>query len=119
MQQHDGTFDADPRVIHILDILAKEAAIARANLRPDATLEALGVGSLDLTMAVFQLETVLDINIPAIAERAGAEFGTVGELVSHVIAAMDKAEAEKAANGQAERRKEPDSRQQASEVLPE
>jgi acyl carrier protein len=91
MHLHDGSFDADPRVARILAIFAKEAAIDRAKLQPDATIEALGIDSLDLTMTVFQLETELDINIPAISERAGAEFSTVGDLVQHVIAAMDKA----------------------------
>jgi acyl carrier protein len=92
MNRQDGTFDSDPRVARILAIFAREAEIDRAKLLPDATIEALGVDSLDLTMTVFQLETELDINIPAIAERAGAEFSTVGDLLRHVIAAMDAAE---------------------------
>lgn len=99
MHRHDVTFDADPRVARILAIFAKEAAVDLAKLQPDATIEALGVDSLDITMTVFQLETELDINIPAIAERAGTEFSTVGDLVQHVIAAMDKAEQEAPVKG--------------------
>ncbi len=106
MQDQDDFFDTDPRVAQILTILAKEAAIDRTKLRPDVTIEELDVDSLDLTMAVFQLETVLDITIPTISERAGSEFGTVGELVEHVIAAMNKAEQEKAAGAKAEPHKE-------------
>ena len=102
MYNQDGSFDTDPRVAQILAILAKEAAIDRTMLHAAATIEELGVDSLDLTMAVFQLETVLDITIPAISERAGTEFDTVGELVQHVIAAMDKAERVRAAGGKAE-----------------
>jgi acyl carrier protein len=82
---------ADPRVARILDIVAAETATDRAALLPDAKIDELGISSLDLTLAVFKLETVYDIEIPVIAERAGAEFGTVGELVAHVLAVMDKA----------------------------
>jgi acyl carrier protein len=111
MHDQDDFFDTDPRVAQILTILAKEAAIDRTRLQSDVTIEELGVDSLDLTMAVFQLETVLDITIPTIPERAGSEFGTVGELVEYVIAAMNKAERERAAGGKAEPHKV-----QASEI---
>jgi len=106
MRNQNGSFDNDPRVAQILPILAKEAAIDQTMLKPGATIEELGVDSLDVTMAIFQLETNFDITIPAISERAGTEFGTVGESVQHVIAAMDKAEREKAAGGKAEPHKE-------------
>jgi acyl carrier protein len=84
---------ADPRVDQILDIFAKETSVERAALLPGATIEDLGIASIDLTLAVFQLETTFDIEIPVIAARPGTEFGTVGELVAHVIAVLDKAEA--------------------------
>ena len=89
-QQADNAFNTDPRVTQILDIFAKETATDRGLLRPEATIEELGIASLDLTLAVFQLESVFDIEIPVIASRPGNEFGTVGELVAHVIAVMDK-----------------------------
>jgi acyl carrier protein len=86
--QDAADFEADPRVDRILDIFAAETATDRAALRPDAKLEDLGIASLDLMLAVFKLETVFDIEIPVVAERAGAEFGTVGELVAHVLAVI-------------------------------
>jgi acyl carrier protein len=86
--QDAAAFDADPLVGRILDIVAAETATDRAALRPEARIEDLGIASLDLTLAVFKLETVFDIEIPVIAERAGTEFGTVGELVAHVIAVI-------------------------------
>lgn len=98
-QQVDNEFgdglDTDPRVSRILDIFAKETATDRASLRPDATIQELGVASLDLTMAVFQLESDFDIEIPVVAGKAGNEFGTVGELVRYVIEVMDKAALDK------------------------
>jgi acyl carrier protein len=78
-------------VSQILDIVARETAIDRTTLRPQATIEELGIPSLDLTLAVFQLESAFDVEIPVIASRPGNEFETVGELVGHVIAALDKA----------------------------
>ncbi len=91
-QLADGAFDTDARVGRILDIFAKETATDRASLRPGATIEELGIASLDLTLAVFQIESEFDIEIPVIAARPGTEFGTVGELVKHVIAVLDESE---------------------------
>ena len=78
--QIGADFEEDPRVSRILDIVARETATDRAALLPDANIDELGISSLDLTLAVFKLETVFDIEIPVIAERAGAEFGTVGRI---------------------------------------
>ena len=38
-------FETDPRVGQILDIFAKETATDRALLRPEATIEELGIAS--------------------------------------------------------------------------
>jgi acyl carrier protein len=83
--------DSDPRVTQILAIVSSETQIPRDSLVTDAKIDDLGISSLDLMLAMFKLETVFDIEIPVIAERAGTEFGTVGELISHVIAVMDRA----------------------------
>ena len=80
----------DARTTRILDIFAKETAIDRGLLTLDANIEALGVASLDMVQTVFELESTFDIEIPVVSERAGAEFTTVGELVAHVIAAIDR-----------------------------
>jgi acyl carrier protein len=90
-QWTDDAVDMDPRVSQILDIFAKETATDRASLRPEATIEELGIASLDLTLAIFQLESVFDIEIPVVPMRTGAEFTTVGELIGHVIALLDAA----------------------------
>jgi acyl carrier protein len=84
-------FGPDPRITRILDIVAKETRIDRAALRPDAALADLGVESIDLTMAVFEIETAFDVDIPVISDRSsGAEFATVGDLVGHVIGVLDR-----------------------------
>jgi len=83
-----GRFD-DPRAGEILDIVARESGVERALLVPEATLEALGIPSLDLTQAVFEIETHFDVEIPVVADRAGAEFITIGGLVEHVLRTLD------------------------------
>lgn len=88
-QWTNDAVDMDPRVSQILDIFAKETATDRASLRLEATIEELGIASLDLTLAIFQLESVFDIEIPVVPVSAGAEFATVGELIKHVIALLD------------------------------
>ncbi len=83
----------DPRAPEILAIVAKETGIDRALLRPEASIEALGIPSLDMVQTIFELESQFDIEIPVVSERSGAEFVTVADLVAHVLASMDKARA--------------------------
>jgi acyl carrier protein len=83
-------FPADPRISEILDIVAKETDVERAALVPDATLDELGIPSLDLTHALFAIETHFDIEIPVVADQQGAEFTTVGALVAHILATLER-----------------------------
>lgn len=86
---------SNPYVHEILGIIAKETGLDRALLTPDATFEELGISSLDLTQAVFEIESHFNVEIPVVAERDGAEFVAIGSLVSHVLATLHK----KAASG--------------------
>lgn len=88
----DAAVLEDPRANEILDIVAAETGVPREKLTPDASIEALGIPSLDLVQTVFALETRFDIEIPVVADRSGpGEFETVGALVSHVLATIDRA----------------------------
>ena len=81
----------DPRVPAIMDIMAKETGIERDRLMPDATIEQLGIPSLDMVQTIFALETHFDVEIPVASERTGsAEFATVRDLVSHILATIDR-----------------------------
>ena len=87
----DAALLDDPRAGEILDIVAAETGVPKEKLTPGASIEALGIPSLDLVQTVFALETRFDIEIPVVADRSGAgEFETVGALVSHVIATIDR-----------------------------
>ncbi len=91
--QAPTTGATDPRAAEILAILAKETALDVAQLRPEATIEDLGIASLDLTQAVFEIETRFGVEIPVVADRpsgSGAEFTTVGDLLAHVLATLDR-----------------------------
>jgi acyl carrier protein len=80
-----------PTVDRILDILAKETFVDRAKLVPEATIEELGIASLDVVQAIFALETEFDIEIPVAGDSAGgAEFSTVQDLVSHVLGVIEQ-----------------------------
>ncbi len=88
--------DDRPHAEEILQIVARETGVERARLTPEATIEQLGIASIDLTLAVFELEKHFDIEIPVVAPAAGgavaggSEFGSVGDLVRHVLAAVDR-----------------------------
>lgn len=83
----------DPRRDEILDIVAKETGVDRARLLPEASIEELGIPSLDMVQTIFELESRFDVEIPVVSERAGAEFATVGDLVDHVLLTLDSAPA--------------------------
>ncbi len=80
----------DPRVAAITEIFARETGIAADRLQPDATIEALGIPSLDMVQAIFAIESYFDVEIPVVADRAGSpEFSTVGDLLAHILATID------------------------------
>jgi acyl carrier protein len=89
------TLVTDPRAGEILNIIAKETGVDRKALVPDATIEALGIPSLDLIQAVFEIESHFDVEIPVVADRGESEFVTIGGLVGHVLATLDRVSMEK------------------------
>ncbi len=80
------------RTALILDVVAKETGVPRDRLQPEATLTDLEIASLDMVQTVFELESRFNIEIPVVADRTGAEFETVGDLVQHVLGAIKAAE---------------------------
>ncbi len=87
--QAAGPYD-DYRAKRILEIVGKETGIDVAALRPESTIDDLGIASLDLTQALFAIESEFDIEIPLVPNRTGAEFTTIGGLVCHVMAVLDQ-----------------------------
>jgi acyl carrier protein len=81
----------DPRTSDILDIVAKETQLDRGVLSLDASIEGLGIPSLDMVQTIFEIESRYDVEIPVVADQGGAEFRTIGDLVAHVLRAIDAA----------------------------
>lgn len=85
-----GSAELDPRTSEILDIVAKETSIARDRLAPETAISSLDIASLDMVQTIFALESRFDVEIPVAGGGEGGEFATVGDLVQHVLAAIDR-----------------------------
>jgi acyl carrier protein len=67
----------------VLDIIAEESLVERSALTPEATLESLGIQSLDIISIVFALEDKFGI----VLEQAEFEgVTTVNQLVEIIVA---------------------------------
>lgn len=79
----------DPRVGTILDIVARETKIDRDRLQLDARTDDLGIGSLDLTLVLFEIESHFGIELPFAPEPPAEKAMTVGMLVGRVLQVLD------------------------------
>jgi acyl carrier protein len=64
------------------DIIAKQAKIDIATIKPESTLKDLGVASLDAIEVIFDLEEHFGVNLPN--EDTNFESDTVGHLVDAI-----------------------------------
>jgi acyl carrier protein len=73
----------------VLDIIAEESLVEKAKLTPDATLESLGIQSLDIISVVFALEDKFGI----VLEQSEFEgVVTVEQLVDIIVAKANAAQ---------------------------
>ena len=79
----------DPRIGAILDIVARETKIDRDRLQLDARTDDLGIGSLDLTLVVFEIESHFGVELPFAPEPPAEKSMTVGMLVDYVLQVLD------------------------------
>ena len=71
----------------VIGILAEQAVLEPGDVRPDATLEDLGIDSLGLVEAVFAIEEGFDIQVPFNANEPGKsdfDISTVDSIVRAV-----------------------------------
>jgi len=73
------------RLERIIDIIAEDGAIDRALVTPDATLESLGLESMDVVMILMGVEEKLNIYLPVDNDLASARN------MSEFVAAIDRA----------------------------
>lgn len=71
----------------ILDIIAEEGGIGRDTLVPDATLETLGLQSMEVVMILMGIEDKLDAYLPMDANLSEAR--NLAELVAAIDANLD------------------------------
>lgn len=71
----------------LLDLIAKEAIIDREKLTRDATLEDLGISSLDVISMLFELEERYGV---AIEEGDMPQMSTLGEMVDFLLSKINE-----------------------------
>ncbi len=78
----------------IIDIVVREGMIEREKLVPEATLEDLGVDSVEVVMVLNGLEEEFDIYVPV--DETMSEVRTVGDLLSAIKTLIEKKESDPA-----------------------
>jgi acyl carrier protein len=73
----------------VLDIIAEEALVERTSLTPEATLESLGIASLDIISIVFALEERFGLTLEQ------SEFEGVATLGGFVDVILERASIER------------------------
>jgi acyl carrier protein len=77
----------DPGMLdRIIAVIVAEGKVDPALIRPDATLDTLGLASMDVVMILMGLEDVLDAYIPMSTDLSKAR--NLAELVAAAVAAM-------------------------------
>jgi acyl carrier protein len=85
-------FDDPEELTRIIDIIAEEGSIERDRITPEATLQTLGVESMDVVMILMGIEDKLDTYLPMDAELADAR--NLAEFVAAIGKAMKNAAAQ-------------------------
>jgi acyl carrier protein len=67
----------------IVDVFVTEGMIDRSALKPDATLESLGVQSVDVMMILMSIEEKFGVYIPIDGNLS--ESKNLGEFIKHLI----------------------------------
>ena len=48
-----------------------------------------------MVQTIFEIESRFDVEIPVVSDRPGAEFSTVGNLLTHVLRTLDRMQPER------------------------
>ena len=79
----------------VFEIIAKQAKIDLATVKPESTLKDLGIASLEAIELIFDIEEHFNINFP---DQQGANFDS--DTVQSLVDAVQKALDDKAAAGE-------------------
>lgn len=80
----------------IIEILAEQALLEPADVTPEATLESLGIDSMNLVEIIFAIEESFDIEIPFNANEPGAGGFDISSVQSIITAVQGLLAAQKA-----------------------
>ncbi|MDD3519257.1 MAG: acyl carrier protein [Chromatiales bacterium] len=64
------------------DVIASHMKIEPATVVPEATLEQLGITSLDLVEIIMSIEDAYDVTMPLDANEAWSSIRTVGDIIA-------------------------------------
>ena len=71
----------------VISIIAEQAVLQPSDIKPDATMEDLGIDSLGLVEAIFAIEEAFDISVPFNANdpsESGFDISNVEAIISAV-----------------------------------
>ncbi len=77
-------------------IIAEQAMLHVADVKPDSTLASLGIDSLGLVESIFAIEEAFDISVPFNANEPSQSDFDISSIAA-IIAAVEKLIAQKAA----------------------
>ncbi len=102
LDQAEKAGKIDPATIEsdVLDIVAKQAKVDRAQMTRKTSLAELNVQSLDLVEIIFALEDKFDIEVPYNANdpsSAGVSFKNVGDVIDGIAKLIAQRDASKPA----------------------
>ena len=78
---------SSPVADRVVEIIAEQAVLDVSDIKPDATLEDLGIDSLGLVEAVFAIEESFDIQVPFNAnepEKNEYDLSSVAAIIKAV-----------------------------------
>lgn len=73
----------------VIRIIAEQAVLDPGDVRPDSTLESLGIDSLGLVEAIFAIEESFDIQVPFNANDPGATDFDISSVAAIIAAVED------------------------------
>ena len=86
----DGAMSTEPSVAdRVRYLIARQAVLPMADVRPDMTMEQLGLDSLGLVEIIFAIEESFDVSVPFNANEPGNspfDTATVGAVIAGVEA---------------------------------
>lgn len=80
----------------VMAIIAEQAMLDVADVKPDSTLASLGIDSLGLVESIFAIEEAFDISVPFNANEPSQSDFDISSIAA-IIAAVEKLIAQKAA----------------------